>query len=68
MGRKLTIIVGNGIMVVGAIIQCSCHGPAQLIVGRIISGIGNGELIYMAIVELCSCHRNEHLHNSTIRC
>ncbi|KAF2170290.1 hypothetical protein M409DRAFT_64606 [Zasmidium cellare ATCC 36951] len=42
LGRRRTIFVGSAIMVVGAILQCSAYGLAQLIVGRIITGIGNG--------------------------
>ncbi|KAF7188600.1 Sugar transporter STL1 [Pseudocercospora fuligena] len=42
LGRRRTIFVGSAIMVVGAAIQCSSFGLAQLIVGRVITGIGNG--------------------------
>ncbi|KFZ10525.1 hypothetical protein V502_08076 [Pseudogymnoascus sp. VKM F-4520 (FW-2644)] len=41
-GRKRSIIGGSLIMVVGAILQASTYGAVQLIVGRIISGVGNG--------------------------
>jgi MFS family permease len=42
LGRKKTIIVGTAIMTVGAILQISAYSVAQMIVGRIIAGIGNG--------------------------
>jgi MFS family permease len=42
LGRRRAIFIGCSIMLVGAIIQASIHGTAQLIVGRIISGVGNG--------------------------
>ncbi|CAK3951023.1 Sugar transporter STL1 [Lecanosticta acicola] len=42
LGRRRTIFVGSAIMIVGAILQCSAFGLAQLIVGRIITGLGNG--------------------------
>ena len=42
LGRKKTILVGTTIMTVGAIIQISSYSVAQMIVGRIIAGIGNG--------------------------
>jgi len=42
LGRRRTIFVGSAIMVVGAIIQTASFGLAQLIVGRIITGVGNG--------------------------
>jgi MFS family permease len=45
LGRKRTILWGCSIMVVGGVIQTATYGAAQLIVGRLISGLGNGELI-----------------------
>lgn len=42
-GRRNTILIGNAIMIVGAIIQAATFGAGQLIAGRLISGIGNGE-------------------------
>ncbi|PWN31539.1 putative sugar transporter [Meira miltonrushii] len=41
-GRRAVIWVGTIWMVIGAIIQASSFGLPQLIVGRIIGGIGNG--------------------------
>ncbi|EME83298.1 uncharacterized protein MYCFIDRAFT_39197 [Pseudocercospora fijiensis CIRAD86] len=42
LGRRRTIFAGSAIMVVGAAIQCSAFGLAQLVVGRVITGVGNG--------------------------
>ncbi|EOD45806.1 Sugar/inositol transporter [Neofusicoccum parvum] len=42
LGRRWTIWIGSAIMVVGAALQCSASGLAHFIVGRIITGIGNG--------------------------
>lgn len=42
LGRRWTIWIGSAIMVVGAALQCSAFGLAHFIVGRIITGIGNG--------------------------
>ncbi|KAK5061128.1 hypothetical protein LTR84_007670 [Exophiala bonariae] len=42
LGRKRTIFYGMGIMVVGAILQTASYSVAQLIAGRVVSGIGNG--------------------------
>ncbi|KAE8452654.1 hypothetical protein EG329_013913 [Mollisiaceae sp. DMI_Dod_QoI] len=42
LGRRRTIFLGSSIMVVGAILQCSSYSLAQFIVGRIVTGIGNG--------------------------
>jgi len=42
LGRKKTIIIGSTIMAVGCILQTSAFSPAQMIVARIVSGVGNG--------------------------
>lgn len=42
LGRKRMIILGTSIMVVGAILQASATTLEQLIIGRIITGLGNG--------------------------
>ncbi|KAF4535523.1 putative sugar transporter stl1 protein [Lasiodiplodia theobromae] len=42
LGRRWTIFVGSAIMVVGAALQCSAFGLAHFIIGRIITGVGNG--------------------------
>ncbi|KAK2051733.1 general substrate transporter [Colletotrichum caudatum] len=42
LGRRGTIRIGCIIMVVGAIIQAASYGRAQMIVGRIVSGVGMG--------------------------
>jgi len=42
LGRKRTIIIGASVLAVGTVIQCSSYGLPQLIVGRIITGTGNG--------------------------
>jgi len=42
LGRRLSIISGCLILTVGAAIQCSSYGIPQLIVGRIVAGLGNG--------------------------
>lgn len=42
LGRKKTVLVGTTIMSVGAILQITSYSVAQMIVGRVIAGIGNG--------------------------
>ncbi|MCJ1288134.1 hypothetical protein MMC26_007489 [Xylographa opegraphella] len=42
LGRRLTILLGSAIMVIGAAIQCSSFALPQLIVGRLVTGVGNG--------------------------
>jgi MFS family permease len=43
LGRKKTIFTGSVIMIIGAALQTSSYGLPQLIVGRWITGFGNGE-------------------------
>ncbi|PYI18345.1 general substrate transporter [Aspergillus violaceofuscus CBS 115571] len=42
LGRRKTIFVGSAIMVVGALLQCTSYDLAQFIVGRLVTGFGNG--------------------------
>ncbi|KAF2502553.1 general substrate transporter [Lophium mytilinum] len=42
LGRKKSILLGTTIMSVGAVIQISAFSVPQMIVGRIVAGIGNG--------------------------
>ena len=42
LGRRRSILLGACIMIIGALIQTASFGMAQLIVGRIVTGIGNG--------------------------
>ncbi|KAI7185706.1 general substrate transporter [Hortaea werneckii] len=41
-GRKLTIIIGTTIMAIGAALQTTSYSLPQMIVGRIVAGVGNG--------------------------
>jgi MFS family permease len=43
LGRKRTIFIGSVIMIIGAILQTASFGLAQLIVGRVVTGFGNGQ-------------------------
>ncbi|KAF2019169.1 MFS transporter [Aaosphaeria arxii CBS 175.79] len=42
LGRRWTIMIGCAILTVGAAIQTSSYSIAQMIVGRIVAGLGNG--------------------------
>ncbi|KAK3187241.1 hypothetical protein K4F52_003872 [Lecanicillium sp. MT-2017a] len=42
IGRRLTIVLGNVCIIIGAIIQASTFSVGQIIVGRIICGFGIG--------------------------
>ncbi|ODM20250.1 hypothetical protein SI65_03303 [Aspergillus cristatus] len=41
-GRRKVVFGGAILMTIGAVIQCAAFGLLQFIVGRIITGIGNG--------------------------
>ncbi|CAL1701462.1 unnamed protein product [Somion occarium] len=42
LGRRKTIVLGGVIMIIGAILQATSFGYAQMVVARIITGLGNG--------------------------
>ena len=42
LGRKKSILIGTTIMSIGAILQITGYSVAQMIVGRVVAGIGNG--------------------------
>ncbi|KAH7066023.1 general substrate transporter [Paraphoma chrysanthemicola] len=42
LGRKNCVLLGTTIMSIGAILQIAAFGVPQMIVGRIVAGIGNG--------------------------
>jgi MFS family permease len=55
LGRRRTIFLGTSIMVVGAILQTTSYSLPQFIVGRIITGMGNG--LNTRLVFLFTCCR-----------
>ncbi|OBZ88450.1 High-affinity glucose transporter [Choanephora cucurbitarum] len=40
--RKITIIIGTGVFMVGAALQCGADGYAMMVVGRAVAGLGIG--------------------------
>ncbi|KAJ5964199.1 uncharacterized protein N7479_004075 [Penicillium vulpinum] len=42
LGRRRTILIGCCILIVGAILQTASYSLAQMIVGRVVAGVGNG--------------------------
>ena len=42
LGRRKTIVLGGVIMIIGAILQTASYGYAQMIVARVVTGLGNG--------------------------
>lgn len=42
LGRRRSIMLGSVVLSIGAVLQASAYGIPQLIVGRIVAGLGNG--------------------------
>lgn len=42
IGRRMSLVIGGIIVVLGTILQVSSYSRAQFIVGRIVAGLGNG--------------------------
>jgi MFS family permease len=42
VGRKKTIFIGSIIMTIGALLQCTSYDLPQWIIGRLVTGFGNG--------------------------
>ena len=55
LGRRTMLMAGGLIMIVGAAILGSSYTVAQLIAGRIITGVGNGMNSSTAPVYLTEC-------------
>jgi MFS family permease len=42
LGRKKSILIGVIIMIIGAVLQASSYGRPQMVVARVVSGVGMG--------------------------
>ncbi|KAI5462841.1 general substrate transporter [Mariannaea sp. PMI_226] len=42
LGRRMCILIGCVVLSIGAALQASAYGIPQLIVGRVVAGLGNG--------------------------
>lgn len=42
LGRRWMIMLGSVVLAIGAVLQASAYGIPQMIVGRIVAGLGNG--------------------------
>jgi MFS family permease len=42
LGRRWCIMAGSVILSIGAVLQATSYGIPQMIVGRIVAGVGNG--------------------------
>jgi sugar porter (SP) family MFS transporter len=64
LGRRKMIFLGTAIMVVGAILQATAFSLEHFIIGRIITGLGNGgntSTVPMWQSETCSAHKRGKL-------
>ena len=64
LGRKRMIFGGSAIMVVGAALQASATSLPHFIIGRIVTGVGNGgntSTVPMWQSETCSAHKRGKL-------
>ncbi|KAK9311357.1 general substrate transporter [Lipomyces starkeyi] len=59
LGRRKIIFVGAFVMIVGTAIQCSSFTLAQFIVGRIITGYGNGYITATVPMWQSECAKAE---------
>lgn len=55
LGRIRVSFISSIIVVIGAVLQASSYGVAQIIVGRIVTGLGIGGLTSTAPVYLSEC-------------
>ena len=60
LGRIRTIMIGAALNTVGAILQASSFSLGQLIVGRVVSGLGFGALSATAPNWQSECSKAEH--------
>ncbi|KAJ7151658.1 putative MFS sugar transporter [Mycena filopes] len=60
LGRRRTIMLGAAVTCIGSIIQCSAFSFPQLIMGRLINGIGFGAISATAPNWQTECSRASH--------
>ncbi|KAG6042187.1 hypothetical protein E4U41_003933 [Claviceps citrina] len=64
LGRRRMIFLGTAVMIVGAVLQASASSLEHFIIGRIITGLGNGgntSTVPMWQAETCSAHKRGKL-------
>ncbi|KAG0148801.1 hypothetical protein CROQUDRAFT_654374 [Cronartium quercuum f. sp. fusiforme G11] len=59
-GRRKVIFAGAAVMVIGTILQTTSFGLAQLIIGRIVTGYGNGFITATVPVWQSECSKAHH--------
>ncbi|KAL2005774.1 hypothetical protein VTN00DRAFT_10267 [Thermoascus crustaceus] len=53
MGRRMLTVAGCIFLIIGTVIQCTSYGRAQMIVGRIVTGLGMGGITSAVPVWQC---------------
>lgn len=65
LGRRKTIFLGGVLTVIGELLQTSAYGLPQFVVGRVILGLGVGQLSVTVPVWQSECtsakHRGQHV-------
>lgn len=49
LGRRRTIVLGGVVMIIGAILQASSFSYSQILVARVITGLGNGLNVWLIL-------------------
>ncbi len=60
IGRRGTIIMGNAVAVIGALLQASSYSIAQMIVGRLLTGFAIGCISSSVPTYLNECGSKIH--------
>lgn len=60
LGRRKTIFLGSIIMIIGATLQCTAFTLSHFIVGRIVTGVGNGMNTSTVPTWQSECSKSHH--------
>lgn len=60
IGRRGTIVMGNSVAVVGAIVQATAYGVPQMIVGRLLTGFAIASISSSVPTYLSECGSTIH--------
>ena len=63
IGRKGTILLGCLLICIGALLQASTYSVGQIIVGRIVTGCGIGNIASAVPTYMVSVHRSCYLRD-----
>jgi MFS family permease len=61
LGRKNCIWLGCFVLTIGAVLQTTAYGIPQMIVGRIVAGVGNGMNTSTIVCEDLDCMHDSYL-------